>query len=113
MSYVATWLKGDAIVSEEEFEDLRIAQVEVLKHMVEYRERLGADCVKVWNGRATYFKVGIPSTCLPPSISGEPTVASSVSPPMDEEIVLDRAERALAISRELRARLRNDGDGGS
>lgn len=56
MPYLATWLKGIEIVAEEHFDNLLAAQAFVLEHMTAYREALGADGVKVWNGRAIYFQ---------------------------------------------------------
>lgn len=56
MPYLATWLKGLEIVAEEHFDDLLVAQDFVLEHMTDYRKTLGADGVKVWNGRTVYFQ---------------------------------------------------------
>lgn len=56
MAYLATWLKGTEVVAEEEFEDLLVAQASVLEHMSDYRNSLGVDAVKVWNGQAIYFQ---------------------------------------------------------
>lgn len=57
MAYQATWMKGAEIVGEEVFDDLLEAQAAVLQHMLEYQEKLGADSVRVWNGRAIFFQV--------------------------------------------------------
>lgn len=56
MAYLATWLKGTEIVAEEEFEDLLVAQATVLESMSDYQTLLGADAVRVWNGRSIYFQ---------------------------------------------------------
>lgn len=57
MSYVATWFKGADIVAVEEFDDLFEAQAMVLQRMALYQETIGADKVRVGNGRAVLFQV--------------------------------------------------------
>lgn len=57
MSYHTTWLNGDEIVAEQDFDDLLEAQSFVLEHMKEYQDRAGAKAVKVWDNRVIYFQV--------------------------------------------------------
>jgi hypothetical protein len=61
MSYHATWLKDCEVVADDEFADLLEAQAFVLEHMKSYHESFGANSVKVWDERTTYFQFEDPS----------------------------------------------------
>jgi hypothetical protein len=92
------------VLIEEEFADVHAAQAEVLSHMIDYRDQLGADRVVVRSSRTTYFEIGIPQPCDPTKTSEDPSLIRAV-PLMDEASVLARAERVLEMSRNLRERL--------
>lgn len=59
MSYVVTWLDHEKIIAELEFDNLFSAEDHVSKSSRAY-QRQGATSARVWNGRATYFKIDWP-----------------------------------------------------
>jgi hypothetical protein len=62
MAYHATWLKNCEVVADDEFADLLEAQAFVLEHMKAYHKSFGANGVKVWDERTTYFQIENPSS---------------------------------------------------
>ncbi|HKX77263.1 MAG TPA: hypothetical protein VJM34_01950 [Novosphingobium sp.] len=57
MTYHALWLKGDEIVSEEEFTDLIEATQHVLAHLPDNRETVGVTSVRVIGHGRTCFSI--------------------------------------------------------
>ena len=56
MLYFLTWLNGDRLIAEQEFDDLFAARDFLFAHRQEYQVR-GATSGRVWNDRATIFQV--------------------------------------------------------